>query len=161
MEIISSIKMKTICGDIKPLLGDQEQIEIAQVYGYAVKEVKGDRPTQFGDNIWIEGDFKAKNLINNKEYYARKLYAPEILSNILCSQFPLEGEVKIQFAVVIGLKKSNKGGMGYEYTVRSLIEPKEENNPFATIENQINPNKSSKVGIAGPESIVTPEGWQE
>lgn len=163
MDIISSIKMKVVCGELKPLLGDKESVDIAQIYGYAVKEVKGDRPTMYGDNIWIEGDFKAKNLKDGKQYYARKLYAPEILSNILCSQFPAEGEAKVEFAVVIGLKKSNKGGQGYEFTVRSLIEPREEYNPFAAIENRINPNTASLTSQSSgdPSAVPMPENWEE
>lgn len=155
MEILSKITMRTIVGgEVKALLGDKDFIDFAQVYGFATKEEKGDKPTQFGDNIWIAGEFKAKNLLNGNSFYAPKLYAPEILHNILCAQLAGESNPKVQFAMIVGIKKS-KAVIGYEYCVKSLIEPKEDNNPFAAIENQLSrtlppPNSPVQQGPIKP-----------
>lgn len=137
MEILSKITMKTIVGgEVKQLLGDNESIDIAQIIGYVTGEVKGDRPTTFGENVWLSGEFKAKNILNGNTFYAPKFYPPEVAHNILVAQLQGVTDPKIQFAFIIGIKKST-AVIGYSYTIKSLIEPKEDNNPFALIENQI------------------------
>lgn len=138
MEILNKITMKGICDkDVKELLGDNESIDLAQIIGFATGEVTGDKPTQYGDNVWITGEFKAKNLLTGKEFYSPKLYPPPTMHKVISAQLVGIEHPKVQFAFVVGIKKS-KQAVGYEYTLRSLIEPKEENNPFAAIENQIN-----------------------
>lgn len=137
MEILNKITMKGICGELKGLLGTKEAMDIVQVIGYVTGEVKGDKPTMYGDNIWLTGEFKAKNLLTNASYYAPKLYPPNTMHNILSAQLKGMEQPKIQFAFVIGLKKDDKARDGYAYTTRSLIEPEEDNDPFALIENRI------------------------
>lgn len=139
MEILNKITMRSIMGtDVKPFLTGHDQVDLAQIIGFAVGETKGDRPTAYGDNIWLDGEFKAKNLINGNMFYAPKLYCPEVMHNIISNQLKGSPGTRVMFAFVVGIKIS-KINIGYEYTVRSLIEPKEDNNPFSLIENQMKP----------------------
>lgn len=139
--------MKAIMGggEVKHLLNGKESMDLAQIIGLAVEEVKGDKPTMYGDVIWLAGEFKAKNLLTGSQYYAPKLFAPEVMHNIISGQLKTsEGQPKVIFAFIVGIKTS-KIAIGYEYTVRSLIEPKEETNPFALIENQMKSFQSETI----------------
>lgn len=157
MEIINKITMKAIMGsDIKPLLlqgaktiEEAKPIDIVLLYGFAHKELKKEKDTQYGPNLYISGEFKAKNLLTSKEFYSTQLYPPGVLHDMLVAKLNTV-DPPVQFAFIIGLKYSKLSGKEYEYTIRSLIEPKEENNPFALIENQI--GKTQKA-VESPEDI--------
>ncbi len=153
MQILNKITMRSIVGsDVKDLLSSKEHVEFVLIVGWAFAETKGDRPTQFGDNVWIDGNFKARNLITNEVFQSTKLYAPENMHKLIAAEIHNAGpDPKVQFAFVVGVKKS-KAPIGYEYSLRSLMEPKEDNDPFATIEKQIAPDLVRLVGTSTPNN---------
>ena len=155
MEILNKITMKVIMGgDVKPFLlkgnpgvtdiKDTKPVDLAIIYGMAHGEAKKDKDTAYGPNIYICGEFKAKNLLNANEYYSTQLYPPSVLHDLIVAKLKT-AEPPLQFAFIVGIKFSLSSGKEYEYTVRSLIEPKEENNPFALIENQMKDFQSQEI----------------
>lgn len=155
MEIINKITMKIVMGgDVKPLLikanpgimdiKDTKPLDLCQIYGMAHAELKKEKDTAYGPNIYISGEFKAKNLLTGNMFYSTQLYPPGVLHDLIVAKLRTV-EPPIQFAFIVGIKYSATSGKEYEYTVRSLIEPKEDNNPFALIENQMKDFQAQEI----------------
>jgi hypothetical protein len=148
MDIVSKITMKVILGkDVKEIFFEAnpgnvniktfQPIDVALIYGMAQEEKQKPKDTAYGPNLYISGEFKAKNLINNSMFYSTQLYAPGILHDMIAAQLK-NVEPPIEFAFIIGLKYSATSGKEYEYTIRSMVEPKADNSPFAKLEHQMN-----------------------
>src|SRR5258708_38356909 len=116
MEILNKITMRVIMGgDVKPLLfkgtpgiadiKEAKPIDIATIYGMARSEERKDKDTAYGPNVYISGEFKAKNILTGNMYYATQLYPPSILHDLIVAQLK-SSEPPLQFAFIVGLKYS-------------------------------------------------------
>jgi hypothetical protein len=138
MELVSKITIKGLCGSVaKALQGKPvgDHITLLKVIGIA--NGAGTTPTQFGDSVFLKGQFKAVNLTTKDEQGSGKLYLPDSATNMIAGQFT--DEVKsVQFALEIGAKVVEKrdGTLGYEYTIKPLLAA-EPNNPIALLEQKL------------------------
>lgn len=117
MEIISKISAKTLVGDVKTAPDG----ELFRVVGNATGIETGE--SQFGQWEALVGDFLASSP-DGKEFKAGKAFLPVTALNLLRGSL-MEGN-SVQFAFVIGKKKSSAAPVGYEYTITPMIETKED-----------------------------------
>lgn len=152
MQIVNKITMKVIFGEVKDLVIKDDQIDILQIIGVA--KTKEQFKSIFGGKeslSWcLHGTFKAQNIRTKEQYYSNRCFLPEIAANLIADQ--IEGDDNIvQFAFILGVKYS-KAPIGYEYTVKSLVKPVE-NDMIASMEKQIAgalPAPKSDVPLQAP-----------
>lgn len=128
MRLLKKISVSTVCGKIE----DKTERALLHVYGvtHGVKQGQSD----YGPWISFVGNFAAVNLETGEEFRAGKLFLPEIAEIMLHSQ--LAEADSVQFAFEIGIIESKKSAIGYEYTVKPLVKP-QENDPLLAMKKQL------------------------
>lgn len=119
--IAKKITVKGLVPDLKDI--DRATLKgnkpLVHVYGIA----RGFTPdsSQYGDYIRFNGDFEGVNLETGEAQRAGSMILPEIAQNLLHGVMNAEGNNAVEFALEIGIKPS-KSPVGYDYTVKPLIE---------------------------------------
>lgn len=132
--VVSKITVASIGAQPKPhSVEEGEKRAICVFYGEARSSKIGQ--TQFGDFLKFSGNFGAVNMKTGERFRSGSLILPAIMENILDSAIK-ETEGAVQFAIEVGVKYSEKGNTGYEYTVRPLLEPSE-NDPLLMLESKV------------------------
>lgn len=147
MQLLNKITIKSVCGELEGAVTEAKPtLDIAQIIGIVKEkeEIKG----QYGSSWKLKGEFKAINLITKEPFYSANCFLPGLASDLVVNQLQDVGDNAVQFAFVIGIKYA-KNKVGYEYSVKPLIKPSE-NNALTLIENQINNNPG---GITDPSQI--------
>lgn len=145
MQLLNKITIKGICGDLEGAVTEQKpNLDIAQIIGIVKdkEEIKG----QYGSSWKLKGEFKAVNLVTKEPFYSAACFLPGLASDLVVNQLQDVGDNAVQFAFIIGIKYA-KNKVGYEYSVKPLIQPAE-NNALTLIENQIK-STSTEVSNAG------------
>lgn len=139
MQIVNKITMKVVMGrDVKDFVIENEQIDLVQIVGMAKK--KEVFKSTFGGKVeesWcIHGEVKAINLQTREEFYSpNRCFLPPLAADLLAAQLDDTDNNCVKWAFVLGVKWS-KSQVGYEYTVKPLLKPAE-NNTLDNIEKEI------------------------
>ena len=119
-----------------------DTVAVAHVIGIAEGMETG--VSQFGEWVAFTGSFKGTNLETGEVFRAKKCLLPGIASDALEDGVSgAEGD-PVEFAVEIGIRrtikldaKGNETGIGYEYTMRPLIEMDAAADPLAALESKV------------------------
>ena len=127
MEILNKITVKAVCGELKC---DKPQ-DLCVIIGVvrSSEEVKG----IYGTSHRLVGEFKATNLKTQETFFSGNCFLPAIAESLVIGQLDVDNAIQIAFK--IGIRPANNKA-GYEYTVKPLIEPAQ-NNPLAMLESKI------------------------
>lgn len=100
--------------------------------------------SQFGEWVAFTGSFKGTNLETGEVFRAKKCLLPDIASDALQDAVANSEGNPVEFALEIGIRrvikldpKGNEVGMGYEYTMRPLIEMDEASDPLAALDAKV------------------------
>ena len=140
MELIGKISPKNCSGNIKQILKEMKEgqtQDILQVIGIAKGTIEGE--SDFGPYTGFKGQFKAKNLLDGREFMSGKCFLPDVATDLIAAQFA-DDIKEIQFAFIVGVKAVETSSVGYEYYAKPLTEPKE-NDPLALLERNLLPHK--------------------
>lgn len=135
MEILSKITVKNVCGNIDEIAKTNKRpVTLCQIIGMvrSYEEVKG----VYGISYRFTGEFKATNLITQEKFFSGSCFLPGLAESLVMGQLEDGTNNALQIAFNIGIRPADNK-VGYEYTVKPLIEPAE-NNPLAMLENKIN-----------------------
>jgi hypothetical protein len=136
MNLLSKVSFKAVCG-VPEMQAATFQDEtgatktalrgIEKQYMRVVGIVRGTKTTtsQYGDSIEFQGEFEAINMLTAEVYNGSKLFLPQIAEGFLFSAVSCAEGNAVEFAFDIGIKPSATP-MGYEYTIKPLIEQTQE-----------------------------------
>lgn len=136
MEILNKITVKSVCGNISETakaMQFDEQRDLCMVIG-VVKSSEVVK-SQYGESHRLIGEFKAVNLATQEQFFSGSCFLPAIAESLVIGQMDNTIENALQIAFKIGIKKA-ENKVGYEYTVKPLIKPAE-NNPLSSLESKI------------------------
>ena len=135
--LVNKITMKSVCG--APEMQSVEIVDesgvkktvlrgVERLYMRVVGVARGSEniTSQYGDSIKFLGDFRAINIQTGEVFNAGNVFLPNIAEsyvyNALEAVKHAEGFSGLELAFDIGVKPASTP-MGYEYTVKPLIEP--------------------------------------
>jgi len=125
--IVSKLSLKA--AGVQPKRGsikEGEPQDLAVVIGACRKS--DTVQTTFGDSDRFIGDFEMTNMATGEVFRSTKLFLPDIFGEAMVNQLNARDDgddSAVEFAVIIGVKYQEKGGFGYEYTVRPLVATKQ------------------------------------
>ena len=134
--LVNKISFKSVCGnpELQPLEMTDENGQkktvlrgVEKLYMRLVGVVRKYETvtSQYGDSVAFAGEFRAVNLLTGEVYNGGKLFLPNVAEsfvyNAFLNQEMVEGFNGLELAFDLGIKPSNTA-MGYEYTVKPLIE---------------------------------------
>lgn len=122
MELLSKVTVKTVGAQPKPK-SIEHQTDLCAIYGILRGYTIGQ--SAYGEFIKFKGDIEARNLETDETYKSGALILPGIVSGILQGAVDGNPESDVEFGVIVGVKPSEKGNTGYEYTIKPLTEVKE------------------------------------
>lgn len=127
-----------------------EEKTTARIIGIVERTESG--VTSLGEYTAFIGAFKAVNLDTGEEYRAKKCLLPGVASDALEEAVNNAEGGSVEFAMEIGIrrniKKNAQGeevGIGYEYTMKPLVEMDEGSDPLARIEARMKSLPAPKV----------------
>lgn len=123
-----------------------EKFPILMVVGMAHRAEVGQ--TTFGEFIRFRGNFVGVNLKTGERFKSGALILPSLIQDILHTAVS-ESEGPVEFGIEIGVKYSEKGNTGYEYTVRPLQEPTEADS-LSLLEDRLTGKLSVAVPLLAP-----------
>lgn len=124
-KIVSKLSLKALNAQPgKNSVKEGEAYDIAHLYGRTNKcETIS---TNYGDSTRFSGAFEGVNLKTQERAKSSRVFMPSVVEDLLAEAVAgLDEGALLDFAFVIGVEYSEKGSMGYAYTVRPLIELKE------------------------------------
>lgn len=128
--LIKKISAKTIVGTVTV---PEKATPLYTVIGIA-NGIKSGMST-YGEWLALTGQFEAMNLESGEAFVAPQVFLPEPLNGLIAAKIRTPDEngqpVSVRFAVEVGVKPA-KTTMGYEYTVRELVDASE-NDPLADL----------------------------
>ena len=128
--LIKKISRKTVVGDVSP---PEKATDLYTIMGIANGVKTGS--SMYGEWLALTGQFEASNLETGEVFAAPVAFLPEPLNGLIAAKVRTPGEdgkgVSVKFAVMVGVKPA-KNQFGLEYTVRELVDVKE-NDPLADL----------------------------
>lgn len=143
MQILNKITMKSVCGELQGILEARQATDIDTMTIIGVVKGKEEVPGQYGISWRLKGEFKAKNMMTKEDFYSGSCFLPSLAEDLILGQMDPQGENALQFAFVIGIKAA-KNKVGYEYSVKPLIKPSD-NNALMLIEKQIQDFQAQEI----------------
>lgn len=148
-EYLPKVSAKSVMGDefmkSKPLV----QEDLFRVIGLVRRaEVSS---SQYGDSFRFKGSFKVVRVHDGARYHSTQFFAPRALEGLIAEQIESAQENDdgdVQFVVIIGRKPSAKGGAGYEYTFKPVLEVVQ-HDPLQALEDAAN---AAMPLLAAPKS---------
>lgn len=152
--LLSKITVKSVIGSIPteavkikdPETGKDKTVvrgvagDYLRVYGQVKAGGTKIKTSEYGDSIEFAGDFRAVDLTTGELFSSAKLYLPNIAEQFLFAIVDsVEGDSVVQFGFDIGAKPSSSP-VGYEYTVKPLIE-RSNADPLQALANSLPPLK--------------------
>jgi len=129
-QLIKKISAKTVVGNVS---APEKAIPLFTVIGIANGIKIG--TSSYGEWLALTGQFEATNLETGEQVMAPQVFLPEPLQGLIASKVRTPDEngkaVSVRFGVEVGIKPM-KSILGYEYTVRELIDASE-NDPLADL----------------------------
>ena len=139
MNVIKKISVKTCFGGKKEIFANIDS-DILRVYGKA-RGTKSD-VSQYGTWTAFIGSFRAVNLVTGEEFASSKIFLPNQAEEMLLGV--LGGNDVVDFGFDIGVSENETSATGYEFTVKPLLQPKEEDDPLAQMAKMLPaPSKAS------------------
>ena len=126
MNVIKKISIKTCFGGKKEIFGNLGN-DVLRVYGKA-RGIKTGQ-TQYGTWTAFIGSFRAVNLATGESFASSKIFLPNQAEEMLLGVLG-DNEV-VDFGFDIGVMENDASATGYEFTVKPLLQPKEEDDPLA------------------------------
>ena len=118
-KIVTKISLKSIgAAPAKNSVEKDKPVTLAAIYGTANRHESV--TTTFGDSTRFIGNFEAVNAENGQVYRSGKMFLPQIVEELLRDAVDAVENGSVEFALEIGAEHSEKGNMGYAYTVRPL-----------------------------------------
>lgn len=128
--LIKKISAKTIVGNLS---APEKATPLYTVIGIA-NGIKTGNST-YGEWLALTGRFEAVNIETGEAYVAPQVFLPEPMQGLIAATVRTPDDIgntpSVKFAVEVGFKPA-KSVLGYEYTVRELIDA-EENDPLADL----------------------------
>lgn len=118
-KIVAKISLKSI--GATPTKGSVEAgkpITIAALYGTVHKHETV--TTTFGESERFVGNIEAVNAITGEVFRSGKMFVPSVVEELLASAVDSIDDGSVEFALEIGAEHSEKGNMGFAYTVKPL-----------------------------------------
>lgn len=118
-KIVSKISLKSI--GATPAKGSVEAgkpITIAALYGAVHKHETV--TTTFGESERFIGNIEAVNAATGEVFRSGKMFVPSIVEELLAAAVDSIDDGSVEFALEIGAEHSEKGNMGFAYTVKPL-----------------------------------------
>lgn len=136
MNLKNKLSVKEVVGNVKSLLKGMKEAEVKDLIK-VIGICNGTETvnTNFGDSIALKGQFKFVNIETKQEFVSGKCYLPEMATNLVTGQLT-ENVRQVEFAFVIGIVAKESVQIGYEYTVKPLIEPGV-NDPLLALEQKL------------------------
>lgn len=126
----------------KSVVIDQDLMRVAGI----ITETK-EKSTDYGVSTCFIGTIRGLNLLTGETFDGGELYLPETAQIFLNNHIKGLGEnfVSIQFAFDIGVKANLKSTVGYEFTVKPLVEDVAKNDPLANLFSLLPPTPVAKL----------------
>lgn len=144
-EIVKKITVKGIVGE--KIERPEKARPVAHIYG-TVNAMKPGQ-TQYGNFVRFIGRFEGVNLETGDVTASGALILPGIAENLLAGAISADQAEAVDFAFEVGVKPS-KSPVGYDFTVRSLIEHRGAD-PLAAIRHEMETMRS----LPSPEKAAT------
>lgn len=122
MELLAKITVKTVGAQPKPK-SVTAQTDLCAIYGILRKYSIGQ--SAYGEFIKFTGDIEARNTDTGEVFKSGNLILPGIIAGVLQGAVDGNPESDVEFGIIVGVKPSEKGNTGYEYTIKPLMEVKE------------------------------------
>jgi hypothetical protein len=137
-ELLKKITTKLVWGDRVNLTDVKEgSIQLYSIIGVCTGFKAGE--SQYGGWVGFTGQFEATRIKDGQRFIAPVAFVPEPASSMMLAQVNRiladKGEPNIQFAFIIGAKKSN-AAIGFEYTVEPVMEASQ-NDVMADLRNRV------------------------
>lgn len=147
--LLSKLSLKGLKAQpLKNSVKDGAPFAIAYLYGHANKH--NIITTPFGDSVRFVGSFKGVNATTGEAYRSGKLFMPSIIEEMVADAID-NSDGPVEFAFEIGVEYSEKGNMGYAYTVKPLVEIKE-SEPLQRLDGLVQGKlKALRAPAAAPE----------
>lgn len=126
-------------------------IPLAIFYGQMTRTKSGEMTTPDGEVrafTGLRGIFKGINVETKETVSSSVCYLPDVALDLILGQFK-EGE-RIEFAVQIGARFSEKAATNYEYTAEFLTEVS--NDPLAALEKLVSEKAPEVLKLAAPSA---------
>lgn len=164
MQVISKISTKTLKAfpkmvivkdadgkDVSRASGEQT---LFRVLGRAVETKTGN--SDFGSFTKFIGDFRATVKETGEIFQSSALFLPSSITGILASAVAGAGVGGVEFAFDIGVKPADSA-VGYEYTIKTLIETPKDQDPLAKLLAQVEASAPLLAAPAAPAVETAPE----
>lgn len=159
VKIVSKLSLKALKAQPpKNSVEDGKPYDIATIYGIASRAESVQ--TTFGDSTRFVGDFKGANIQTGESCRSTKVFLPGIVEEMLTQAIEESEGANIEFAFIVGVEYSEKGSMGYAYTVRPVTQVKE-SNALAHLEEQVNAKLKALPAPAKNENTAVDKGGKK
>ena len=123
MEILRKLTIKN-CGwntsELKAAVAKAPQTDILKIAGVITSIRPGQ--TQLGEYAELGGQFQAVNLATGEMFQSAKSILPTFIADPMVEAS--KGGSEVEFAIQIGVKRNDTSVVGYEFSVKPLVEPK-------------------------------------
>ena len=152
----SALEVKKLAID---LANDGDTLSLFRIVGLVsnVRRVE----TQYGESHGLRGEFIATVTRDGSRHASMEAFLPDFATQLVmgalnAAKFAAEnkGDVTVEIALDIGLKRVDKLAIGYEYTV-TPVTPLQTSSPLERLMKQAEETKP--LAIAAPASAATPE----
>lgn len=104
----------------KAVTGKKTTVDLLKVVGITTKAQSGQ--TDKGEFLKLSGTFKAVNLLTGEVFDSSSCILPNFVSEPLA--VALDASNEVEFAILIGAKEDVTSVVGYQFTVKPLVESK-------------------------------------
>jgi hypothetical protein len=123
MEILRKLTIKN-CGwntsELKTAVTKAAATDILKIAGVITSIRPGQ--TQLGEYAELVGQFQAVNLETGEMFQSGKAILPNFIADPMVEAS--KGGSEVEFAIQIGVKRNEGSVVGYEFSVKPLVEPK-------------------------------------
>jgi len=123
MEILRKLTIKN-CGwnttELKAAVAKAATADILKIAGVITAIRPGQ--TQLGEYAELVGQFQAVNLESGEMFQSSKAILPNFIADPMVEAS--NGGSEVEFAIQIGVKRNEVSVVGYEFSVKPLVEPK-------------------------------------
>lgn len=124
--LLKKISPKNLVGEVKPIVSehikkDGEAMELYRIWGVVDGVQTGN--SSFGDWVAFVGQFGALNSVTGEEFKGIKAFLPEPMQTML--QVAMNDNDKVEFALLVHVKRRDDLAIGYEYIAEPIIDAQE------------------------------------
>jgi hypothetical protein len=123
MEILRKLTIKNTgwnTAELKAAVTKAPSTDILKIAGVITAIRPGQ--TQLGEYAELVGQFQAVNLVTGEMFQSGKAILPNFIADPMVDAS--KGGSEVEFAIQIGVKRNEGSVVGYEFSVKPLVEPK-------------------------------------